>query len=424
MADLPLWVVRRRVGVVITGLLIFLTASSQSAERPSHEHPALPVDESLTLSAAVDAAFAIYPASIELGARSGQADAWTDRGQSWLADRPSLMFRYQTDRWGPDNGLTEQEAGIHLPLWSWGGRSAVQRLGDALSVESDAAALALRWEVAGLLRMTLWEIALAENEHELAEEALDTASRLTGSVERRYELGDVSLSDVLLAQSSHLEAQTVLIEATAELLDAERAFRSVTGLERRPRFLGETLSEEHEVQPGHPALAFANAAVSSAEAGFEVAEKTFKSGTSLTVGPRSERPAFGPGFDDSIGITVNVPFGGSSHRNVETSAAARVAAEARAAREQQVRELTLALHEAAHSLDVVRQNLEAASERMELAGRHQAMGESAYEKGELELIDLLKMQATAIAAKRQLGRLMINEKKQTALYNQAVGKIP
>ena len=408
----------------IAGLFLFAAVLSAGAELPSHEHAAVPVDETLTLSEAVDAAFGIYPARLELGARFEQANAWTDRGQSWLADRPSIMLRYQSDRWGPDNGLTEQEAGIQLPLWSWGGRSAVQRLGEALSLESDAADLALHWEVAGLLRFTLWDIALAENEHELAVQALDTAARLTASVERRYELGDVALSDVLLAQSAHLEAQTVLIEAAAQLLDAERLYRSVTGLERRPPFVGETISPEHEVQPDHPALAFANAEVSRAEAGLEVAEKTYKAGASLLIGPRSERPAFSTVYDDSIGITVNFPFGGSSHRRVETSAAARVAASARVARDQHVRELTLALHEAAHSLDVVSQNLEAASERMKLAERHQAMGESAYEKGELELIDLLKMQATAIAAKRQLTHLMINEKKQTALYNQAVGKLP
>jgi hypothetical protein len=52
------------------------------------------------------------------------------------------------------------------------------------------------------------------------------------------------------------------------------------------------------------------------------------------------------------------------------------------------------------------------------------MGELAYEKGELELIDLLKIQATAIDARRQVSRLEIGQKRQTALYNQAVGDLP
>jgi outer membrane protein TolC len=398
--------------------------AAADVELPSHQHAALPVDESLTLAEAVDAALALYPARMALAARTEQAAAWTERGQSWFADRPSLMLRYQSDRWGPNNGLSEYEAGIELPLWSWGGRRAVQSLGAALSLESAAVVQALKWEVAGHLRSTLWGIALAENDHELAEQALDTAARLTTSVERRYELGDVALSDVLLAQSSYLEAQTRLIEASAELLDAERAYRSVTGLERRPPFVGEILSQGYEVESDHPALSLANAEVSRAEASVSVAEKTFKTGASLTLGPRSERPALGSQFDDSFGITVNIPFGGSSHQRTEVTAVSRDAANARATRSQQLRTLTLALHEAAHSLNVVSQNLATSSERMDLAVRHQAMGESAYEKGELELIDLLKVQATAIAARRQVTRLKIDQNRQTAFYNQAVGELP
>ncbi len=172
--------------------MLLAVVSASAAALPSHEHVALPVDDTLTLSAAIDIAYARYPATVEIQARIEQADAWTDRGDGWLAGRPSLMLRYQSDRWGADRGLSEYEAGIALPLWSWGGRSAVQMLGETMSVESTAAEQAVRWEVAGLLRSALWNVALAENDHELAEQALETAERLTTSVKRRHELGDVA----------------------------------------------------------------------------------------------------------------------------------------------------------------------------------------------------------------------------------------
>ena len=216
----------------------------------------------------------------------------------------------------------------------------------------------------------------------------------------------------------------MLIEVTAALLDAERAYRSVSGLPRRPAFLAEMLSQRDEIEPDHPALALANAEVSRTEASLAVAEKTFNTGASLLIGSRRERAAFSTAFDDSIGIAVNIPFGGSSHQRTEVSEVLRHVANARAVRSQQLRALTLDLHEAAHSLNVVRQNLAAASERTNLAERHQAMSKSAYEKGELDLIDLLKVQATAIAAKRQLTRLVIDQKRQTAFYNQSVGDLP
>jgi outer membrane protein TolC len=361
---------------------------------------------------------------VALAARQLEADAWADRGGSWLADRPSMVLRYQTDRLGSDVGLDEYEAGIELPLWNWGGRDATQSFGAALLLEAAFARQALRWEVAGYVRMALWDVALAENDHELAEQSLDTADRLVKLVERRHELGDVALSDVLLAKASYFEFQTALIEASASLLDAERTWRTITGLEHRPGFVPEGLSAVAEITVDHPALEFANAAVATAAADVGMAEETANTGTRVLIGARRERPAYGTDLDDSIGITLSIPFGGSAHRNTEISKAARAASIVRADRNRQVRELSLALHEAAHGLNVVNENIEAASARLEFAERHEAMGELAYEKGELELIDLLKMQASTIAARRQVSRLNIDQKRQTALYNQAVGETP
>ena len=405
-------------------LLTFLPGTASAATLPSHEHAALPVDNTLTLSAAIDIAYARYPTTVEILARNEQADAWTDRGNSWLADRPSFLLRYQTDQWGADNGLDEYEAGIVLPLWSWGGRSAVQTLGETMSAESAAAEQAVRWEVAGFLRSALWNIALAENDHELAEQALETAERLTQSVRRRHELGDVALSDALHAESFYLEAQTRLIEVTATLLDAERVYRSVTGMERRPPFSGEIISERHDIVPDHPALAFANSELKRAEASLVVAQETAATGTSLLVGANRERAALADSYDESIGLTLMIPFGESSSGRTEISAASRMAARARAAKAEQERALTMALHEAAHGLNVVHENIVTATDRMKLVEQHQVMGLSAYEKGEIDLFDLLKLQTTALDAKRQVTRLIIDEKRQAALYNQAVGILP
>ena len=335
-----------------------------------------------------------------------------------------MMLRYQTDRLGSDVGLDEYEAGIQLPLWNFGGRDAVQAFSNALLAESEFAANALRWQVAGLVRMALWDVALAEADHDLSRQSLDNAGRLAELVERRHELGDVALSDVLLAKASYFEYRAALVEAEAALVDAERFYQTIIGLDRRPDFVAEALSRVREVDASHPALALANAAVARAEADFVVAEETVNTGTNVMIGARRERPAFGTELDDSVGITLNIPFGGSAHRNTAISKAARAASLARAERKRQLRELSLALHEAAHGLDVVRQNLEAASARLEFADRHQSMGEVAFEKGELELIDLLKIQATAIDARRQVSRLEIDQKRQTALYNQAVGDLP
>ncbi len=408
-------------------LLMLIASSGWSAEAAPHDnhaHQLLEVDSTLTLGMVIDEALAVYPERPVLDARQEQAEAWSRRGRSLIKDRPSLILRYQSDRWGSDVGLDEREAGIELPLWTWGGRSAVQTLGDALMSESQAARTALRWEVAGLVRQSLWNIALAENTHELAEKSLETAAQLVANVERRYELGDVALRDLLLAQSSYLEYESALIEANAAVLDSQRTFRSVTGLDRRPDFVAEVVSSASEIPPDHPWLALAAIAVERAKADVDVAKKTDNAGATVLIGTRHERPAMGSSFDDSIGVLVAIPFGGSAHRNTAIAATSRTASEAQATRNRELKMLTLEMHEAAHALAVIRMNEVAASRRLAIAEKHEAMGELAYEKGEIELIDLIRIKETAIAARRHAMRLQIDEKRQTALYNQAVGELP
>jgi cobalt-zinc-cadmium efflux system outer membrane protein len=417
--------------MILTALLVVATPAPGQvgeAEPALHahglEHPPLTADETLTLADVLDHAAANYPGALELAARAAEAGAWEDRGQDWLADRPSLFLRYQTDRWGDDEGLDEYEAGILLPLWSWGGRAATRDFGQALMSESAAAAPDLRWELAGRLRELVWDIALANNEVELAQESSKVAQRLAETVARRQALGDLPLSDVLLAQATALEAQTELAQAEARRVDAERAYRTLTGLDRRPLPRQERLSPAREIGPDHPGMTIANARLRRAEAARELADRASGAGPDLLIGPRRERAADGNDFDDSIGLSVNIPFGASSRRRVEVAAAEREVEAARAARLQWLRSQTLALHEAAHGLELVGATLEASRQRAELAGRHYRMGASAHEKGELDLTDLLKLQRTAFAARRHAQRLTLEQGRWVALYNQAVGVLP
>ena len=63
-------------------------------------------------------------------------------------------------------------------------------------------------------------------------------------------------------------------------------------------------------------------------------------------------------------------------------------------------------------------------DQAEKASNYVDSGIEWYEKGEFDLFEVLILQATALEAKRQLTRLIIDEKRQAALYNQAVGMLP
>ena len=405
-------------------LALVAVAAAAQTETHEHEHERLAVDTSLTLSAVVDATLSAYPTVAELAARAAQAEAWSERANSWTANRPVLSFRYQTDRYDADAGLEEFETGIQLSLWKWGERDSTRLLGQAYGAETAAAAAAVRWEIAGALREIIWQMARAERELLLVEQTAGIATRLGAAIRRRHELGDVALGDVLLAETATLEVETLLIAAEAQLVDAERAYRMLTGLERRPEFRQETLSERTGILAEHPALSFASAEVDRARAARERVRKSAVTHPTLTVGPRRERGPGGEPFEESVGVVLTLPFGGGAHVRTSVTEAGRDVGSAESARARILRELDLALHEASHGLSVARKNLVTARQRSDLAERGYAMGESAYRKGELELIELLALQRVAIDAERQVLDFEIGTSRQTALYNQAAGEMP
>ena len=413
---------------ILAGLVLCViwhpSAAEDTAGHDVHDHRSVVEDGALTLSQVLDAAVTSYPETPVLRARGEVAEAWEARGRDWLAERPSVSLRYQTDRWQDDDRLEEYEAGILLPLWSWGGRAATQSLGEALRTEHGAATEGLRWEVAGQLRAAVWNLALSLEDVRLAEDALEVAERVAEIVGRRHDLGDAALRDLLLAQSAELEARTGLINAEAALVDAEWAYRALTGMSSRPAFRPEALSGRLDIPPEHPALALADAEILSAESAVDLADTTASSGPSLLLGPRRERAAGAESFDDSIGVTMSVPFGPSGQRKTHVAEARRDLTRAKAGRARLLRMLNLERHEAAHGLSVARNSLVPALGQAELADRQQRMGLLAYENGEIELIELLRLQGMALSARRRSRRLAIEESRQIAFYNQAVGELP
>lgn len=378
----------------------------------------------MTLAGALDVTLSQYPTFGEISARREQADAWRDRGASWIAGRPAFSFRYQTDRYDADAGLQEFESGIQIALWKWGQRDSTQDLGAAFDAAAEAASVALRWEVAGMLRDAIWGVAQAEGELRVLQESLEIASRLAQSVRRRHELGDVALGDVLLAESSYLEARAMLGEAEARLVDAERGYRTLTTLDRRPPFSVEALSDNKAIDASHPGLQFLAAQLASARAARRLETTAAITSPTLTIGPRRERSVYRQPFEDSIGVVLTVPFGGGSNVRIRETEAGRQVASAESASRLLARELDLRMHEAAHGLAMARSNLAIASGRAELAERSYRMGESAYSKGELNLIELLNLRTAFLDAQVQALKFDIEEKRQTALYNQAVGVLP
>ncbi len=390
----------------------------------AHTHTPLAASAELTWAALIETTLEHYPEFVELAAREQEASALAQRGRSWLAGQPAVAMRYQSDRPWDNANLREYELGLDLPLWRPGQKRSATSLGRAASTASGAAALALRHEVIGLLRMALWDIERAANELAVARDGARVAADLEAAIERQYEAGELPLSETLLVRSTAMERAAAVIDAEAMLVDAEREYQSLTGLDIKPALFVEPLTDREDFDDSHPQLALAAAEVERARAELDLAQRTAGGTPRLTVGPRRERASFSSYSADSLGITVSMPFGGQAHANAATAAAVRTVARAQSDRLRLLRQLDLRLHEARHTLSVIEEALALAEQRAALATRSFEMSRQAFVQGEMPLLELLRSEATAVTTQREVVALAVERERAIAQINQATGVWP
>lgn len=410
--------------VLFLALLLLLAASGARGAEPEHHHLRLTVDPTLTLTALVTHTLAQTPSLKELEAQADYAAAWESRASNWLSAPPALALRYQTDRFNRDEGLAEYEAGLQLPLWRWGEKSASTAFAEGLVKENSTARARFRWEVAGAVRQSLWRLAEAEVDHAMAQRSAALASSVMEKVERAYQLGDTAQGEVLLVRSNRLQAINTLIEKEAALLDAERTYSIQTQSSVRPSFTPESLSSLTETPPNHVLVVWLNSQVDRASAASDRVRKSSRGNPTVLFGPKRERAPGDPKNYDSIGLTLQLPFATGSYAAPEIAAAERERAGALAERDRQLRRLQLMFHEASHEMMVVTEQMAVAADSAILAERQIEMGGKAYEAGELNLLNLLQIQNSALAAERHAALLEVVHNRAIAQFNQAVGETP
>jgi hypothetical protein len=253
---------------------------------------------------------------------------------------------------------------------------------------------------------------------------VSVAEELLRAVELRNARGDLSRADVLLARSTLLERQQSVVAAAARLVDAERSYYVLTGLDRRPAQFAEARSTTAEPGPSHPLLAPAEAEVARAEGQTQLVDREARGTIAVTIGPRREYAPRATVPNDSVALGVRVPVGGAQHGITARAAASRAAASAAAERALLRRRLELDLHEAEHSLAVVEESAVLAAERRELAAQQARMAQTAFAQGEIELRELLRIQESEQSAIRDVQRLAVERQRTIAALNQALGETP
>ncbi|MGZ5000091.1 MAG: TolC family protein [Methylomonas sp.] len=408
------------------GELLRIAQESPAAEDPSIDHfDPIEIDATLTLPQLVDQTLEKYPDRLISEALAQEADALQERGDSWLAGSTALALDYNDDRIANDRGSREASAKLEFTVWNWGQRSAAQNVAEQAHSSAQKQSAAVKLEVTGLVRDALWSMALAESRLQQAKFTFDISEKLLEKVRRRVELGDLARADLLLAESEHLQNRTLLTQAEAEMMHSRKAYASLTQTTRVPANYQEVLSNINTIKPNHPLLEAINAFIARKQASVEWAKHTDTiNQPKVNIGAISSRDQRDSSDVQTAGIGVVIPFGHSTYDAPEIAAAHLELSRAMAQREHLQRQLEKNLHEAEHALEVTRKELTIAKELKQIAETHLKMTETSFTAGEINLLDLLKIQARSLEAIRNAKEQEVKLQRNIALYNQSVGVQP
>jgi outer membrane protein TolC len=387
-------------------------------------HDPIQADQSLTLARVIDLTLEQHPDSQLTSALEQEADALQQRGNSWLAEAPNISLLYLDDLPGDDSGYREFEAELQLPLWNWGQRSAGQAVAEKAHQTATKQFSALKLKIAGLVRNALWNIALKNNRYEQAKSILTISDKLQAKIKRRVELGDLPGSDLLLAKSEYLQARSSVAKTEAAMMVARKNYTSLTQLSTIPGNFKEPLSLLKNIGENHHYLSAINAAIQRKQAELNWVKSAGAGQTNFSLGGKTEKDDENSDDIESMSVGISIPFGGSAHLAPEIATANIQLTKVIVQRDQLFRNLEKQHHEAKHALKVTQTELKIANELKQIAESHLKITRLSFSVGEINLLDLLKIQARTHNAIAYALDHAIMLQKNIALYNQAVGVIP
>ncbi|MDD5755440.1 MAG: TolC family protein [Methylococcales bacterium] len=412
--------------LLIPLLLIPIFAHAENFPHVEHHDPMV-IDTQLSLSQLVDLTLEKYPDSQWLDSLENEATAIKQRGDSWFSGSAQAFYRFQE---ASSLHLHYNDATVQVPLWNLGQRDAQQRIGDKAQVDSAMQATATKWRVAGLIRAALWDISLQELRLQQATTDTLIAEQLVNDVKRRVQAGDLAEMDSLLAQTELLNKRSMQTLAEAEVMHARKRYSSITQSTKVPANFQESLSKTKEIEQTHPALQAINSQIERKQAELDALQLVGSGQSSVVVGINSDRYSAGKNGKEvsnnmeSLNIGITVPFGGEKHLAPQTAALNVELNKLRADRDQLFRDLEQNHHEAEHNLQVNQAELAILNELKTVAEKHLKMTQQSFSVGEIDLIDLLKIQSqTKLAVLTAKERAVIVQ-RDFAFYNQAVGVMP
>lgn len=350
-----------------------------------------------------------------IGARQYAADALTPGA-------PTLNGSYVTDQVLVNRHQTDAQIGISTPLWLPGEGTASRRVADAELIRSSAQAAAIKLKIAGLVRDSLADFALAQAELAIAERRVRDTRALEADVGRRARAREASEADLLLVRAERIAADGELRERRAALEQSRLDFRTLTGIAPVAAALNEPLPEA--AATAHPRLADAKGAINVARANRALAAIQVRDSPEIGLSARHNQDISGTVFDNSIGIELRIPFATDARNRPRQAAAQAELTEASAGFVAAEREIGTEQQKARIGYDNALVQRDLAGERTRALKQQSALIGRGYQGGQISLFDYVRTRSLAYEAEFAGSRAEIGVPKARGRLNQAFGVIP
>lgn len=389
------------------------------------DHNPVSRSANLTYEQVFDNARTVAPEGLAADARASQAEQYDRLASSLFPGQPILEASYIDDGALSAVGLREIEAGLRLTLWRPGERQQSEGLARGLAELYETWQDNLTLEVAGRVRAALWSLQQAEALLEMQRQSLAAIREFEELTVAQFTAGSVAERDVLRARALVMEQQQAVYSAEADLVDAEREYQIITGLNIRPQqdFL-EQQSSRTEISISHPLLQFLKANVDVSGARVDQARQQNAERPSIRLGMRRERASVFEQYIDTVGIGFTMPLGRSPVAEGQVSDARQAQASMQVALQQGRIMLDQQLHEAEHQLYTTELRLGLASEQVQLSEQQWEMARIAYESGEADAVAVVLSLRELIAARTERVQTELRYQQLISDYNQSVGQLP
>ena len=376
----------------------------------------------ISLAQALDAAWTRSLEATESSGLRQRALAEQQVAGNWLAAAPSVLLAQREGVGTSASASRETEAGLVFPLWRPDQRRSSSLAAQAEGSLAESFQAAARWRLAAQLRELAGKLQVTDAELRQAGLQRELLSRLAADVQRRVAAGDLAPSDALAAQAELLAAQAREAEMCRLQQEARANWQLRTGVSAEPepeapRGVAKDLSE-------HPQAMAADAAVTRARQRVALIQTQRGAQPELGVSVRQERPGQGQPRQNSVAVSIRLPFGTDSYIQPHIAAAL---AEQDLALTQQTRvrqQLASELGLAFASLASSQQQALAETARAALLRQRAGLLHRSFEAGETALPELLRALTAAAQADAAEARQQAAVAQAQARVHQAQGILP